>query len=1611
MARFRTRSSRTRSANSRSWLKSVLRFRRHFPRLLRSDFWRSDAIDALWQSLFRRKKMRAEKRRRNRRTGVSGWSPAPIAFRPEALEARAMLSAAGFLDNQFNTSGMVTTRFTPTSDDVGSSVVVAGNGDLVVAGSSNNQFALAVYSPSGTLLSTTTTAIGLSSSSQANALAIDPSGNIVAVGMASNATKDLVVARYTLSGGSLSLDVNFNGVGYTVTDINGKDDQANAVVLQPTGGSNYNIVAAGQTIVDTGAAAQTRGLVARYTQSGALDTGAGGFGGGAGFLIAQPSITGGETANGVAVTSTAIVLAGHSGNGAELLSTDASGSTALARTPLALGATSNIDAITVLSGSGEYLVAGTADSKFVLAEVQTNLTLDSSFGTGGKTETAIGSFAEAASIAIQKNGKIDIAGFEKDSVSTKNLFAVARYSSTGALDSSAFGSPNGYVTTDFSGGTSNNVAAGIAIQSDGKIVVAGTTGNSPNEKFAVARYIANNAPTASGSYSFDPVVEANNNSPGNTVASIVSALSVGDIDGDSLGIAITAVDDAHGTWQYSTDSGAHWTGITTASGGTVSNSNALLLASSSANMLRFVPNPGSSAFSPVSISVRGWDQTHGSSGGFYDTTSDASNNLNSISDNTLTASIAVDTAAATTYVNAAWAGSSQGQTVSDSFGSHTFGVDAFATIQDGVNLVASAGTVHIDSGTYFLANLLVANPVTIVGVSESGVVVAPAAADGHDNSAFGGSADNAFIIGASGVTIEDLTIDGNANMSLGGSQNFRNAIVTNSPNSGVSYDNTIVDQVTVENIYRKGIGLFDGSNNRSIGNQITNNTFDAVGSIIGGSAYEATAAIAVFGSDTLIDHNIITHSAGGIESNGFPAPLLTITNNSFTLPQTTLANGALGIDAASLADGSTVSGNTINLTGSGTAHNDIGIVVSFVNGSVTVSGNAITATGGDDGILLYQDSLSTSPVLLSANTIQSDTFSGTGILLTDQSVDTMRFGDVPGAVYATITGGQVSGFARGILATSSGDAVQASIGGAIQITGGAGADMGIGVQGAAANVTIGGTTIIDPLYGILVDGGHASVDGITVSGNVNGIYVENNGTASIANSHILNNSAGVLFTTGGGGSLSGDTFQNGALDGTANLFDLFLDGTAGAVTDLGGNAFYATGDYILDASSQNVNATGDSFNGFTPATDATPASNLGTYYGIENRISDYLDQPSSGYVKVKAGYDFLAHSSETTTAGAMQRLVNASTSGDTAYVQGGTYIGSPQINKSLILAGAGRDTTRIDLLPPGTPGTAYLAPLFITGSGTNATVEGFTIVGSDAVGNGLANSGIVLDSGLGTIRILNNRIETGQVGPGTTGDDGIGLLTTYTTNVPNFVASLDVEGNEFTPSSSSGFRAFYVNTGVTSFEFKNNTIDGNYAHRSISEANNATIELNTISGVGSAGSRSAGIGVYGDTDPTTYGHALIANNTFSNLAIGVSVLSASDVTVQNNLFTNNDTAVLFDDSNGPPSGDYTTDVVHDNSMDLTNTIGLDNTTSTTIDATNNWWGSANGPATPANTYNVGSQGSRREWAGQNRPLARKRPQQRPGGPARFHSRCERFIRPGHGYYHGPSVLIHSGRDR
>jgi uncharacterized delta-60 repeat protein len=105
--------------------------------------------------------------------------------------------------------------------------------------------------------------------------------------------------------------------------------------------------------------------------------------------------------------------------------------------------------------------------------------LDPTFGTGGTVITSFGGTDVASAVALQPDGKLVVAG--RTNIAGNTVFALARYNPNGGLDP-AFGT-GGLVTTDFG---STDQAFAVALQGDGKIVTAGRRGSD----VIVARYNA-----------------------------------------------------------------------------------------------------------------------------------------------------------------------------------------------------------------------------------------------------------------------------------------------------------------------------------------------------------------------------------------------------------------------------------------------------------------------------------------------------------------------------------------------------------------------------------------------------------------------------------------------------------------------------------------------------------------------------------------------------------------------------------------------------------------------------------------------------------------------------------------------------------------------------------------------------------------------------------------------------------------------------------------------------------------------------------------------------------------------------------------------------------------
>jgi uncharacterized delta-60 repeat protein len=135
---------------------------------------------------------------------------------------------------------------------------------------------------------------------------------------------------------------------------------------------------------------------------------------------------------------------------------------------------------------------------FTVARYNADGMLDDTFGSHGRVRTDFpGLAAVPSSVVIQPDGKIIVAGGAFPLFTFLGNFEVVRYNRNGSLDSS-FGE-GGIVTTTFPQGS---YAFDVALQSDGKIVAAGTLfvnfdpGESSNTDFALARYNADGTPDA-----------------------------------------------------------------------------------------------------------------------------------------------------------------------------------------------------------------------------------------------------------------------------------------------------------------------------------------------------------------------------------------------------------------------------------------------------------------------------------------------------------------------------------------------------------------------------------------------------------------------------------------------------------------------------------------------------------------------------------------------------------------------------------------------------------------------------------------------------------------------------------------------------------------------------------------------------------------------------------------------------------------------------------------------------------------------------------------------------------------------------------------------------------
>jgi len=403
---------------------------------------------------------------------------------------------AGSLDPTFATHGIFTTNFSACCGAV-SAVALQSDGKIVVGGQLRPSSTAALLgailrlNPNGTVDHTfgnggvVTTSIG-STGASVGGLAIQTDGKILAS----------VISAFLPRGNVTRF--NPNGSVDTTFGTNGSVTAPSVVptgplVLQPDG----KILMAGGEF--------SSGLLVRFDANGQLDT-TFGQGGEAVLLVAASGIA--LLANGQILVSSGQTGPGpgpaisefpgvirYNSNGSADKTFGISGRAASVASPSTL--TVQIDGAIFSAGR---IFTGVATptaftgnpTGFSLVRFSSTGGIDTTFGSHGGVITTFPTmnFGEILAVALQANGDIVAAGQAGDAPSNgtqfTSSFALARYLGTGQLDST-FGT-GGRVTTSF-GSTNVAFISGIAIQIDGKIVVAGTTGDGVGN-FAVARYLA-----------------------------------------------------------------------------------------------------------------------------------------------------------------------------------------------------------------------------------------------------------------------------------------------------------------------------------------------------------------------------------------------------------------------------------------------------------------------------------------------------------------------------------------------------------------------------------------------------------------------------------------------------------------------------------------------------------------------------------------------------------------------------------------------------------------------------------------------------------------------------------------------------------------------------------------------------------------------------------------------------------------------------------------------------------------------------------------------------------------------------------------------------------------
>lgn len=407
-----------------------------------------------------------------------------------ALQSNGKIVAAGLVASsigvaRYNTDGSLDTTFdgdgkvlvnVSTAGNRANSVSIQPDNKIVIGGyatvSGIQSFALIRLNTDGSFDNgfdgdgKLTTVIG-TTSSLIKAVKIQSDGKIVAVGVSNNSSqhRDTAVARYNADG---SLDTSFDTDGIVITDID--DDNPTGAEIQSDGK-----ILVGGYIGMANSATYYDFLSIRYNSDGSLDTSYNGNG-----KVVTTFPLSNDIATSILVQPNGkIVLSGYSDRGTDsdiiLVRNNADGSLDTSFdsdgiVTIELGNSADIINKIAIQPDGKIVAAGYSFGgtfqQPTIARYNSNGSLDTSFGNQGSVIAPSQPGGQIYDVAIQTDGKI----VASVSVYGENIaYTVLRYNSNGSLDES-FGVA-GTVTVKV--GTMRDIARGLAIQMDGKIIVSG----------------------------------------------------------------------------------------------------------------------------------------------------------------------------------------------------------------------------------------------------------------------------------------------------------------------------------------------------------------------------------------------------------------------------------------------------------------------------------------------------------------------------------------------------------------------------------------------------------------------------------------------------------------------------------------------------------------------------------------------------------------------------------------------------------------------------------------------------------------------------------------------------------------------------------------------------------------------------------------------------------------------------------------------------------------------------------------------------------------------------------------------------------------------------------